>query len=61
MLGQVPKFLIEAIGFSSVTISMLEAMAANGGVNGGGLGGVLPVLGLYAFAGFRMLPAVQNV
>jgi ABC-type multidrug transport system fused ATPase/permease subunit len=36
-------------------------MASNGGVSGGGLGGVLPVLGLYAFAGYRMLPAAQQV
>ncbi|QGM22627.1 ATP-binding cassette domain-containing protein [Spiribacter sp. 2438] len=61
VLGQVPKFLIEAIGFGGIIILTLVLMAANGGVSGGGLGGVLPVLGLYAFAGYRMLPAAQNV
>ncbi|MEX0372789.1 ABC transporter ATP-binding protein [Spiribacter roseus] len=61
VLGQVPKFLIEAIGFGGIIVLTLVLMAANGGVSGGGLGGVLPVLGLYAFAGYRMLPAAQNV
>jgi ABC-type multidrug transport system fused ATPase/permease subunit len=61
VLGQVPKFLIEAIGFGGIIVLTLVLMASNGGVSGGGLGGVLPVLGLYAFAGYRMLPAAQNV
>ncbi|MBY5269433.1 ABC transporter ATP-binding protein [Spiribacter salinus] len=61
VLGQVPKFLIEAIGFGGIIVLTLVLMAANGGVSGGGLGGVLPVLGLYAFAGYRMLPAAQQV
>ena len=61
VLGQVPRFLIEAIGFGGIIVLTLVLMAANGGVSGGGLGGVLPVLGLYAFAGYRMLPAAQNV
>ena len=61
VLGQVPKFLIEAIGFGGIIVLTLVLMAANGGVSGGGLGEVLPVLGLYAFAGYRMLPAAQHV
>ena len=61
VLGQVPKFLIEAIGFGGIIVLTLVLMASKGGVSGGGLGGVLPVLGLYAFAGYRMLPAAQNV
>ncbi len=61
VLGQVPKFLIEAIGFGGIIVLALVLMAASGGVSGGGLGGVLPVLGLYAFAGYRMLPAAQQV
>jgi ABC-type multidrug transport system fused ATPase/permease subunit len=61
VLGQVPKFLIEAMGFGGIIVLTLVLMATNGGVSGGGLGGVLPVLGLYAFAGYRMLPAAQQV
>ncbi|MCG5531120.1 ABC transporter ATP-binding protein/permease [Halorhodospira halochloris] len=60
-LSQVPKFLIEAVAFGGVIALTLVLMATHGGATGGGLGEVLPVLGLYAFAGYRMLPAAQQV
>ena len=33
----------------------------NGGVSGGGLAAALPVLGVYALGGYRMLPAIQSI
>ncbi|MCG5539093.1 ABC transporter ATP-binding protein [Halorhodospira sp. 9622] len=60
-LSQVPKFLIEAVAFGGIIALTLVLMATHGGTTGGGLGEVLPVLGLYAFAGYRMLPAAQHV
>lgn len=60
-IAQVPKFLIEAIGFGGIIVLSLVLMATYGGATGGGLGQVLPVLGLYAFAGYRMLPAAQHI
>ena len=60
-ISQVPKFLIEAIGFGGIIALSLVLMARHGGVTGDGLGQVLPMLGLYAFAGYRMLPAAQHV
>jgi ABC-type multidrug transport system fused ATPase/permease subunit len=58
VLGQVPKFLIEAIAFGSILLLSLVLIA---GEEAGGLGKVLPVLGLYAFAGYRILPAIQQI
>ncbi|MCC5870332.1 MAG: ABC transporter ATP-binding protein [Gammaproteobacteria bacterium] len=60
-ISQVPKFLIEAIGFGGILVLALVLMATQGGATGGGLGQVLPMLGLYAFAGYRMLPAAQHI
>ncbi|MCG5534227.1 ABC transporter ATP-binding protein/permease [Halorhodospira sp. 9621] len=60
-LSQVPKFFIEAVAFGGIIALTLVLMATHGGATGGGLGEVLPVLGLYAFAGYRMLPAAQHV
>jgi len=60
-ISQVPKFLIEAIGFGGIIVLSLVLMAAHGGATGGGLGQVLPMLGLYSFAGYRMLPAAQHI
>lgn len=60
-LSQVPTFLIDAVAFGGIIAIALGLLAAQGGVAEGGLGGFLPVLGLYAFAGLRMKPAAQNV
>ena len=60
-LAEVPKFIIEAVAFGGIIALTLVLMATHGGATGGVLGEVLPVLGLYAFAGYRMLPAAQHV
>ena len=60
-LSDVPKFLIEAIGFGGVIVLALVLIATFGGVTDGRLGQVLPMLGLYAFAGYRILPAAQRI
>jgi ABC-type multidrug transport system fused ATPase/permease subunit len=52
----IPRYLIEAIGFGAILALAISMIAV-----GDDLGKVLPVLGLYAFAGYRLLPAVQNL
>jgi len=58
-VSQVPRYLIEAIAFGGIILLTLGLMARYGGAGSGALGQVLPVLGLYAFAAYRMLPAIQ--
>lgn len=60
-LSQVPKFLIEAVAFGGILVMALVLTATQGGVGQGSVGEVLPMLGLYAFAGYRMLPAAQKI
>lgn len=55
-LGQAPKFLIEAVAIGGVLGLAVVLMATQGKV-----GEILPVLGLYAFAGYKLLPAAQNI
>jgi ABC-type multidrug transport system fused ATPase/permease subunit len=55
-LSQVPKYLIEAVGVGGVLLLAIVLLDRQGG-----LGAVLPVLGLYAFAGYRLLPAAQHI
>lgn len=55
-LSTVPKYLIEAIGFGGVLLLALVLMAGDGD-----LGAVLPILGLYTLAGYRLLPAAQHM
>lgn len=56
LTGQMPRFVIEAVAFGGVITVVLFALA-----NGLDVAGILPLLGLFAFAGYRMLPAFQNI
>jgi ABC-type multidrug transport system fused ATPase/permease subunit len=58
VLGQVPKYLIEAITFGSVIVLSVVLL---GSAQPGEVGNILPALGLYAFAGARILPAIQQI
>ncbi|MDY6549686.1 ABC transporter ATP-binding protein [Acinetobacter faecalis] len=55
-LGQVPLNIIETIGYGSlIGVAVLLV------ISGKDVSHVLPVLGLYGFAAYRMLPAAQNI
>lgn len=53
--GQLPRFALEAIAFGGMILLVLFLMQ-----DGRGLQSVLPILTLYAFAGYRLLPAIQT-
>jgi ATP-binding cassette, subfamily B, bacterial PglK len=59
--GQIPKFTIEAIAFGGILLLSLVLLSRYGGHEQNALGQVLPLLGLYAFAGYRLIPSVQLV
>ncbi|WP_404423335.1 ABC transporter ATP-binding protein [Thalassospira australica] len=52
--GQLPRFALEAISFGGMILLVLFLMR-----DGKELQSALPILTLYAFAGYRLLPAVQ--
>lgn len=55
-LGQVPLNVIETVGYGClIGLAMLLV------VSGKEVAHILPVLGLYGFAAYRMLPAAQNM
>ncbi|WP_018882234.1 MULTISPECIES: ABC transporter ATP-binding protein [unclassified Thioalkalivibrio] len=60
-LGEVPKFIIEAVGFGGVIALTLVLLATQGGTDSNALGEILPILGLYAFGAYRLLPAAQHI
>jgi ABC-type multidrug transport system fused ATPase/permease subunit len=53
-LSQSPLYLVEAVGYSGLIILALVLM-----LHRGDIAHVLPALGLYGFAAYRMLPSVQ--
>lgn len=56
-MGQVPRYAMELVAFGSVIFLILYLLATHQG----NLGTILPVLSVYALAGFKMLPAFQQV
>jgi len=55
-LGQVPLNIIETVGYGClIGLAMILV------VSGKEVSHILPVLGLYGFAAYRMLPAAQNI
>ena len=60
-VSTVPRFAIEAIAFGGVILLALGLMLQYQDGQADSLGKILPLLGFYAFAGYRILPAVQGI
>ncbi|WP_211242483.1 ATP-binding cassette domain-containing protein, partial [Cobetia crustatorum] len=56
-LGLVPRYALEFIAFGSVIFLILFLLTAHDG----NLGEILPILSVYALAGFKLLPAFQHI
>lgn len=56
LLSSIPGYAIEAIAFGGVVLLVLYLMA-----DGSGLAHLLPLIGLYAMAGKRLIPAFQKL
>jgi len=55
-LGQVPLYIIETVGYGCLIILAIILV-----MSGKDVSHILPILGLYGFAAYRMLPAAQNM
>ena len=56
VISQVPRFLLEAIAFGGMLLLLLYFMAKSGS-----FASALPIITLYAFAGYRLMPALQQI
>lgn len=56
VVSQLPRFALEAIAFGGLIILVLISMSLNDNFTD-----ALPVIALYAFAGYRLMPALQNI
>ena len=57
ILQQLPRYIIELMAIGSVIFLVIYLVISNNGE----LGEVLPVLAIYALAGFKLLPAFQTI
>jgi ATP-binding cassette, subfamily B, bacterial PglK len=56
VLNQVPRFALEAVAFGGMLLIVLFFMTTTGDITK-----VLPIIALYAFAGYRLIPALQKI
>ena len=56
ILSQLPRYFLEAIAFGGIMLIILYKMKITGSFNN-----ALPVISLYVFAGYRLMPALQNI
>jgi ABC-type multidrug transport system fused ATPase/permease subunit len=56
IIGQTPRFVLEAIAFGGILLLMLYIISEKGSMNE-----ALPILSLYVFAGYRLIPAFQQI
>ena len=56
IISQLPRFILEAIAFGGILLIILYIIAQTGSFNN-----ALPIISLYVFAGYRLMPALQSI
>jgi ABC-type multidrug transport system fused ATPase/permease subunit len=56
IISQLPRYIVEGIAFGGILLSILYLTAQSGGFNS-----AIPILSLYIFAGYRLIPALQEI
>lgn len=56
ILRQIPRYILEIIAFGGIMIVILYLMVQTGSFNN-----ALPIISLYVFAGYRLLPSLQQI
>lgn len=60
-LASVPRYAIEAVAFGGIILLSLGMLLQYRDSETGAMAQILPLLGFYAFSGYRILPAVQGI
>ena len=55
-IGILPRFILEAIAFGGILLLILITTTSSGNINL-----VIPILSLYLFAAYRLMPAIQQI
>ena len=56
IVSQLPRYAMEAIAFGGIILLVLALIARSGNFFN-----ALPIISLYAFAGYRLMPAIQQI
>ncbi len=55
-INELPRYVLETIAFGGILLIILYLMLLTGSFNN-----VLPIISLYVFAGYRLMPALQQI
>src|SRR6056297_2130337 len=61
VISQVPQFVLQAMVFGGIILLCLLLMDEEALASGAALAGILPILGLFAFAGQRLMPELSKL
>jgi|SaaInlV_120m_DNA_3_1039746.scaffolds.fasta_scaffold05247_4 ATP-binding cassette, subfamily B, bacterial PglK len=61
LISQVPHFVLQTVALGGVILLCLVLIDPAGIESGAALGGLLPVLGVFAFAGQRLMPELSKI
>ena len=56
IVRDLPRYVLEAVAFGGIILLVLYLMTQKGNFNN-----ALPIISLYAFAGYRLMPALQQI
>jgi ABC-type multidrug transport system fused ATPase/permease subunit len=56
IISQLPRYILEIVAFGGIIVLLLYLIIQTGSFNK-----VLPTISLYAFAGYRLMPALQEI
>lgn len=56
VVAQIPRFALESVAFGGILVIVLYLLGT-----GRPFDSIVPVLGLYAFAGYRLMPSLQQI
>ena len=56
IINQLPRFILEAIAFGGLILIVLYLMSKSSDIKN-----VIPLISLFAFAGYRLIPALQQI
>jgi ATP-binding cassette, subfamily B, bacterial PglK len=56
MTSQLPRYILEGIAFAGIMLLLLYMMTQKGSINN-----ALPIVSLYVFAGYRLMPSMQQI
>ncbi len=55
-IEQIPRYILEAIAFGGIMLLLIYLMSQTGSLDA-----ALPIISLYVFAGYRLMPALQMI